>query len=67
MAIGDAILYCQAWKSGSVWVIPPNPIDMTYAVNGALIWLTGEDYDHQDGTAPSWWKIIDMDAGSIGP
>ena len=64
--LGDAVNYAVAYKQGNIWSIPPNPIQLFYAVNMAVIYKTGEYYDHEDGTAPNWWVVVDPDTGSVG-
>ncbi len=66
MEIGDSVAYWMAWKMGGAWSIPPTPVSLSGAINGALIWKLGEYYDNEAGIAPAWWVVVDPDTGSVG-
>ncbi len=42
--INELTAYGAAWKSGTTWSRPPNPIDINYLTNAGLIWKLGEVY-----------------------
>jgi hypothetical protein len=54
--VGEVTAYGSAWKSGTPWSKPPNPIPIGYVTNAGLIWISSEVY-HFDSTKtpPSCW------------
>jgi hypothetical protein len=47
--INELTAYGAAWKAGTTWSRPPNPIDINYVTNAGLVWKLGEVY-HFDAT-----------------
>ena len=49
LEINELTAYGAAWKAGTAWSRPPNPIDINYLTNAGLLWKLGEVY-HFDAT-----------------
>lgn len=53
--IADEMLaYSWAWKSGTSWAQPPDPIPADHVSNAGMIWKKGEAYHHDAGATPPW-------------
>ena len=65
LSIGELTAYGAAWKRGSGWTIPPNPIPISYVTRAAYLWKNGEvyAYDSQQGEPPLCWV---SGAGGVG-
>ncbi|MBK9315806.1 MAG: Ig-like domain repeat protein [Acidobacteria bacterium] len=46
--------YGTAWKKGTIWSRPPNPIPPTYVANAGVIWKKGEAYHYDPSKTPPW-------------
>ena len=57
LSVGELTAYGAAWKRGSVWTTPPNPIPISYVTRAAYLWKNGEvyAYDPQQGEPPLCW------------
>jgi hypothetical protein len=57
MSIGEVTTYGSAWKNGSMWQNPPNPIPVSYVTRAGFLWKNGENYrsDPSAGTCPLCW------------
>jgi len=54
--VGEVTAYGSAWKSGTTWSKPPNPIPIGYVTNAGLIWISGEVYHFDSSrTPPACW------------
>jgi hypothetical protein len=60
MRIDEVTGYAAAWRTGGVWVLPPNPIPIDYVTRAAVLWRGGELYtfDPTIDTAPLWWVNV---------
>jgi len=47
--INEMTAYGAAWKNGTTWPVPPNPIDVNYVTRAGYLWKGGEVY-HLDTT-----------------
>ncbi|MEK7678129.1 MAG: PQQ-binding-like beta-propeller repeat protein [Verrucomicrobiota bacterium] len=57
MTLGEMTAYGAAWKRGSAWPSPPNPVPLSYLTRAIILWEEGETYTY-DGSvtnAPLWW------------
>jgi 6-phosphogluconolactonase (cycloisomerase 2 family) len=52
--VGELTAYGAAWKTGTVWSRPPNPIPIEYVTLAGLIWKTGEVYHYDPTRTPPW-------------
>lgn len=50
--INELTAYGAAWKAGTTWSRPPNPIDINYVTNAGLIWKLGEIYHYDASKTP---------------
>ncbi len=50
--INELTSYGAAWKAGTSWSRPPNPIDINYVTNAGLIWKLGEVYHYDASRTP---------------
>ncbi len=50
--INELTAYGAAWKAGTTWSRPPNPIDINYLTNAGLIWKVGEVYHYDAAKTP---------------
>ncbi len=50
--INELTAYGAAWKAGTAWSRPPNPIDINYVTNAGLIWKLGEIYHYDASKTP---------------
>ncbi len=50
--INELTAYGAAWKAGTAWSRPPNPIDINYVTNAGLIWKLGEAYHYDASKTP---------------
>ncbi|NJL59432.1 MAG: hypothetical protein HC887_07090 [Desulfobacteraceae bacterium] len=57
LTIGELTAYGLAWKNGTNWTIPPNPIPVAYVTRAGALWQGGETYrfDSTAGAAPMCW------------
>jgi len=57
LVITEITGYGAAWKQGSIWSLPPNPIPVNYVTRAGFLWRKGERYrfDPAAGAAPLWW------------
>lgn len=44
MRIGEVTSYGAAWKNGTTWTCPPNPIPIGYVTRCGYLWKSGEHY-----------------------
>jgi uncharacterized delta-60 repeat protein len=53
----EANAYGAAWRAGSVWTLPPNPIPVDYATRAVALWRGGPSYfwDSSISEPPLWW------------
>jgi hypothetical protein len=59
MEIGEVTAYSTAWKTGGVWVLPPNPIDINYVTRAGYLWRKGEDYYYNSNFIPPvCWILV---------
>jgi len=57
ISIDEVTAYGGAWRRGTTWSVPPNPIPIDYVTRAAFLWQNGEKY-HEDATVttpPLWW------------
>ncbi len=57
LSISEITAYGAAWKIGSSWSVPPNPIPIEYVTRAGALWKGGETYkfDSTAGSAPLCW------------
>lgn len=53
----EVTAYGAAWKKGTAWSTPPNPIPADYITRAGYLWKNGEryDYDLSAGNPPLCW------------
>ena len=52
IVIGEAVAYATCWKTGCIWPVGPDPVPISYAVNGGLLWKNGECFCYDDLLLP---------------
>ncbi|MBN1491830.1 MAG: VCBS repeat-containing protein [Phycisphaerae bacterium] len=52
LSINEATGYGAAWRAGSVWSRPPNPIPIDYVTRAGFLWRSGESYTYVAGEMP---------------
>jgi hypothetical protein len=52
MILAEVTAYAAAWKRGTNWITPPNPIPASYVTRAAQIWRRGEEYWFNPSTNP---------------
>ena len=54
---GEVATYGAAWKKGTEWMLPPNPIPISYVTRAGALWKGGETYkiDLTAGEPPLCW------------
>ncbi len=76
IVISEAVAYATCWKTGCIWPVGPDPVEIGHAVNGGLLWKTGECYCYDELLLPEpgcWISAAcaasssALDAGSAGP
>jgi parallel beta-helix repeat protein len=57
MVIAEYTGYGAAWKTGTAWPVPPNPIPISYVTKAGQLWKLGESYiyDSLAGNPPECW------------
>lgn len=57
LRMDEVTAYATAWRAGSAWPTPPNPIPISYVTRAAALWRGGEIYglDPDLGQPPRWW------------
>ena len=60
ITLDEVTAYGAAWRKGSVWPAPPNPISIDYVTRGAALWKDGESYvlDPKIPAPPLWWVNV---------
>ncbi|MCP4350017.1 MAG: LamG domain-containing protein [Desulfobacterales bacterium] len=60
ISIGEVTAYGSAWKNGTTWSIPPNPVPIDYLTRAGAIWECGEKYkyDEDAGNCPLCWVNV---------
>lgn len=53
LVINELTAYGAAWKNGSTWPLPPNPIDVNYVTRAGYLWKNGELYHVDPSVDPS--------------
>ena len=66
MEIDEVTAYGAAWKTGTPWPRPPNPIPIDYVTNAGFLWKVGEVY-HFDPTQDPPWVPGAAAQGNGGP
>jgi PKD repeat protein len=54
ISIDEATAYGAAWKQGTTWPNPPNPIPIDYVTNAGYLWKSGEAYHYDASNTPPW-------------
>jgi hypothetical protein len=44
ITIVELTAYASAWRSGTTWSIPPNPVPISYVTRAGALWKGGEQY-----------------------
>lgn len=60
VSIDEMTAYAAAWKRGDTWLLPPNPIPMTYVTRAVYLWKNGEAYRDDatiDAAPPLNWVV----------
>ena len=66
--IGEVTAYGAAWKNGTSWSCPPNPIPISYMTRAGYIWKNGEHYCCDPSlSAPLSWNICPTISGLAAP
>ncbi|HWQ90689.1 MAG TPA: hypothetical protein VN673_03375 [Clostridia bacterium] len=57
MRMDEVTAYAAVWRTGGVWMLPPNPIPVDYVTRAASLWRRGETYvlDCSAGVPPLCW------------
>ena len=57
IVIAEYTAYGAAWKTGTAWPVPPNPIPISYVTKAGQLWTLGESYvyDSSAGVPPLCW------------
>jgi hypothetical protein len=56
MRIGEVTAYGAAWKNGTTWTCPPNPIPIGYVTRCGYLWKSGEHFCFDPAqSAPLCW------------
>ncbi|MBI2925491.1 MAG: hypothetical protein HYY24_07285 [Verrucomicrobia bacterium] len=65
MTVGEVTAYASAWRNGTEWPVPPNPIPISYVTRAGALWRGGEAYtfDPSAGPPPLCW----VNAPRVGP
>ncbi|HWH68517.1 MAG TPA: hypothetical protein VNT26_03990, partial [Candidatus Sulfotelmatobacter sp.] len=60
MRLDKVTAYAAAWRTGGVWMLPPNPIPVDYVSRAAALWRGGESYqlDCSAGAPPLCWVNV---------
>jgi hypothetical protein len=63
--VGEVTAYGSAWKSGTTWRNPPNPIPIGYVTNAGLIWISGEVYHYDSSQTPPFCWVPGAGSGAL--
>ena len=55
LVISEVTAYGSAWKRGTTWATPPNPIPIGYVTRAGQLWRLGETYRRDVGDCPLCW------------
>jgi len=55
LTISEVTNYGAAWKQGSAWLRPPNPIPVAYVTRAGFLWRAGEAYTDIGSEGPTRW------------
>ena len=57
LEMAEVTAYAAAWRLGTAWPVPPNPIPMDYLTRAGLLWRLGESYHFggETGAPPLCW------------
>ncbi|MBM3880301.1 MAG: PQQ-like beta-propeller repeat protein [Verrucomicrobia bacterium] len=67
LTLAEVTAYGAAWRAGSAWSAPPNPIPGAYLSRAIELWGAGEAYryDTNFATPPLWW-VSAADPAAVG-
>jgi hypothetical protein len=67
MTVGEVTAYATAWRTGSEWPAPPNPIPISYVTRAGALWRGGENYTFEPsaGPPPLWWVNTPREGPSV--
>jgi carboxypeptidase D len=67
LVVNEVTAYGAAWKNGTDWPLPPNPIPIGYVTRAGALWRWGECYRY-DGSQlpPLCWVNCTKDAAAEG-
>jgi hypothetical protein len=54
ISLAELTAYAAAWKGGTTWPMPPNPIPQAYVTNAESLWQAGEAYRYDATKTPPW-------------
>ncbi len=69
MTIDEVTAYASAWRRGSDWIVPPNPIPIDYVTRAAFLWRGGECYEIDSAATNGtlWWVSCGRSIAVAGP